>query len=369
MFKLANCRLCLLMLLVFAIQACDPAEKETTASDFDRKEMLENIGNNIIVPGYQDFNAKVAVLQEEIIHFADHHTTAAQLAKVRAAFKEAYLAWQTSSPYEFGPAADVVLNASLNTFPVDTAKVNNNIKDGNTNMAAASNLTAKGFPALDYLLYGTDSTAVLQAYTTDANAANRKIYIKSVTADIASKSSAVLAQWQDTYLNTFVNNAGTDMGSSLGMLVNQLNQNYEMLKNFKVGVPLGKKTLGVAMPEKVEAYYSGISAELAKANFAAIENLYLGRSSNSDNSGLDDYLVKLKAKHHQGMLSDAIKAQLNEARIALGAVPDPLAMTIQTDQQVVEKAYTELQKQVVLFKSDMPSAMGVLITYQDNDGD
>jgi len=40
-----------------------------------------------------------------------------------------------------------------------------------------------------------------------------------------------------------------------------------------------------------------------------------------------------------------------------------------TNPSVVDAAYVELQKQVVLFKTDMPSSLGVLITYQDNDGD
>jgi predicted lipoprotein len=368
MLKNLHCRFLFILFSVLLFQACNNKEGETR-SDFDRREMLENIGSNIILSNYQQLQLKTEALQTKANHFADHHTDATQLAAIRAAFKEAYLAWQAASPFEFGPAADLVLGASMNTFPVDTTKVNNNIRSGSYNMAAASNLTAKGFPAIDYLLYSTDSSAVLASFTTNPDAANRKAYLKAVIAEIASNSTTVNNAWKSGYLTTFVDNAGTDMGSSLGMLVNQLNQNYEMLKNYKIGVPLGVRTLGVAMPEKVEAYYSGISLALANANLHAIENLYLGRSGSVDGSGLDDYLVKLDARHNSGSLNDAIRNQLNEARLALQAVPDPLSNTIAADPAVVQKAYTELQKQVVLFKSDMPSAMGVLITYQDNDGD
>jgi hypothetical protein len=34
-----------------------------------------------------------------------------------------------------------------------------------------------------------------------------------------------------------------------------------------------------------------------------------------------------------------------------------------------ETAYNEVRNMVVYLKTDMPSALGILITYQDNDGD
>ncbi len=49
------------------------------------------------------------------------------------------------------------------------------------------------------------------------------------------------------------------------------------------------------------------------------------------------------------------------------AVPDPLSNSIVNSQAVVNAAYLEIQKLVVLLKTDMPSSLGVLITYEDND--
>ena len=46
-----------------------------------------------------------------------------------------------------------------------------------------------------------------------------------------------------------------------------------------------------------------------------------------------------------------------------------MSENIINNQTQVEAAYAELQKLIVLFKVDMPSRLGVLITYQDNDGD
>jgi len=42
---------------------------------------------------------------------------------------------------------------------------------------------------------------------------------------------------------------------------------------------------------------------------------------------------------------------------------------VDNDGDAVDEAYLAIQQNVRYLKVDMPSAMGVLITYQDNDGD
>jgi predicted lipoprotein len=168
----------------------------------------------------------------------------------------------------------------------------------------------------------------------------------------------------------FANADGNDVGSGTGMMVNQLNYDWETLKNIKIGIPLGKKTLGTPLPDKVEGYYSGISMRLAVRNAEAMQALYLGNGSfGSTDIGLDDNLETIEAKHGSGLLNAAITAQFTVAIAKLKATADPLSARVTDAPAIVDEAYLEMQKLVVLLKSDMPSALGVLITYQDNDGD
>ncbi len=51
------------------------------------------------------------------------------------------------------------------------------------------------------------------------------------------------------------------------------------------------------------------------------------------------------------------------------AIPDPFSATIQVNAGPADAIYAISQQLVVLLKTDMPSALGVLITYGDNDGD
>jgi hypothetical protein len=64
-----------------------------------------------------------------------------------------------------------------------------------------------------------------------------------------------------------------------------------------------------------------------------------------------------------------IKNQFATATTKLQALTDPLSDNIKNNNTAVTAAYTELQKLTVLLKTDMPSSMGILITYGDNDGD
>ncbi|MGB3947217.1 MAG: imelysin family protein [Bacteroidia bacterium] len=364
----------LLLCIVFVFVACKKKENEepTPDDDFDKSGMLTNIGSGIIVSSYQSLKIKVTSLDSASMVFTSNSTTTNLLA-LREAFKQAYLAWQSVSVFEFGPAENALLRTNSNTFPTDTAQVMINIHSGNYDLSAINNIDAKGFPAIDYLLYSSDTSQLISLYTSDTYASNRKSYLNSLINELKINVNTVYTAWSASggnYLATFTSSLGSDVGSSLGYIVNQLNYDFETLKNYKIGIPLGKKTLGTPLPDKVEGYYAKNSVELAVAQLKAIQNLYLGKNTQGvDGVGLDDYLIHVKAQYNGGLLSDAIKAQLNIAIPKLESIPSPLAETIVSNPTIVDAAYTELQKLVVLFKTDMPSALGVLITYQDNDGD
>jgi len=54
---------------------------------------------------------------------------------------------------------------------------------------------------------------------------------------------------------------------------------------------------------------------------------------------------------------------------AISLVNDPLIDAIANQKTQVETIFAEMQGLVILFKTDMASSMGVIITYQDTDGD
>jgi hypothetical protein len=138
----------------------------------------------------------------------------------------------------------------------------------------------------------------------------------------------------------------------------------------KLGIPVGAVTLGFPNPDKAEAFYAGISAELALEALRASESLYLGRAVNGANGeGLDDYLQQVAAKQQGQDLHQLIAGQFEAAIEALEAVPDPLSETIATDKALVELAYVEVSEQVRLLKTNLPSQTCIALTYIDNPSD
>ncbi len=359
---------------IFSCKKSSPGTGNNNSSGPD--SVLINIGNNIILPSYQSLATTVNSLDSGITDF-NSSPDAAKLANLQTLFKNAYVAWESVSEFNgFGPAStNQPLLSSIDLFPVATVKVDSNIIAGSYTVNIISNATAKGFPALDYLLFGGGSNT-LANYTTDAHAANRKQYLAAVSADIKTEVNAVVTAWSATggnYIHTFTTGTGNSVSSSLGLLINSVDQDLEILKNDRLGIPLGKQPPGTTLPilpTEVEAYYSGISAQLALAQLKAIQGIYTGTSANGGATmGLDNYVVKANAKYNGGSLSDTVKANFATAVTELQAIPDPLSATIQSNAGPSDVLYAECQKLVVLMKTDMPSSLGVLITYGDNDGD
>ncbi len=340
--------------------------------NFDRKVMLENYANNIIIPTYQNLKSKTDSLKTAVDSFTVNPSLN-ELDVLQNIFLNVYRAWQLAEVYELGPAKDVLLRSSFNTFPTDTTLIGSNLRSGSYNLETASNFKAKGFPALDFLLFGlaASDAAILDFYTTETSAANRLTYLTDIIGEIKTKTDGVLNFWQNGYVETFKSADGTDVGSSTSYLVNEFSYTWELTKNPRIGIPLGKKSLEIPLPKKTEAYYSGISVELAVLNLQNIRRVFIAEPINGTVQGLSlkTYLDELGAEHNGQPLSDTILTQFDLAITKTELVPNPLSDAVANNTTVVNIAYIEIQKAMVLIKNDMPSAMGVLITYQDSDGD
>lgn len=347
-------------------------EEKEEEPDFDKTAMLTNYADNVIIPNLVMAKRDIDSLTSKFNQF-NINKDLSNLNSLRSAYFNAYVSFQHITTYELGPSETEIIRSSFNTYPTDTIQINANITAGSYDLTLVANTDAKGLPALDYLLYGKgiSDSVVLSNYTTAIYATNRLQYLQTCIYEMQTKINNVINGWNTGYRSTFINSTGSGIGSSLGLLVNQLNFEVDLLKNNKIGIPLGKKSLGVALPDKCEAYYRNtISIHLAKECLNNIENDYLGRSYlGSDGSGMDDYLDALGAQHTSGSLNSAIKSQFVVAKSKLALVQEPLSTSVTTDVATVDAAYIEIQKLLVLLKTDMTSAMGIVITYQDSDGD
>ena len=125
------------------------------------------------------------------------------------------------------------------------------------------------------------------------------------------------------------------------------------------------------LPHLVECYFSGKSLQNLNESVYSINKFIIGAGySSSDNGlGLDDYMNFVNAESNSDQLSNIIDNQFTNILEKVNNLPGTLGNDIIYNKPMVQETYQELQKLVPLIKVDMTSALGVLITYQDNDGD
>ena len=364
----------LIALILFPVlTGCDKEdEQEDTEADFDRQELLVNLSDNYVVPGYQQLDESMDDLADKCGSL-NSDPNSANLNAARQAWVDALEKWQVVAPFEFGPAMNQNLLNTANLYPVDTSRIEANISSGNYTLGSAVNTDAIGFQAMDYLLFGCAASdqEIVDRFATGENDPGQ--YLIDVADQLSTKISATSDAWSADYRETFVNSTGTSVGSSLGLLINAYTKYYEVhLRDGKIGIPSGaRSSQATPFPDKVEGYYSAeYSREMLEAGLLAYHRIFNGIGlDGTDRKGLADYLDFLEARFEGEPLSIAINDQMEVARQHVDDLNPPLQEAVVDQQQAALDTFDEMQKLVVLYKVDMSSALSILITYTDNDGD
>ncbi len=344
--------------LAFFLFSTSCKEKPAPEATFEKKDITANLADNWIIPAYQQLKDRVGSLETKWTAF-EASPSDASLTEVREAWKSAYLGLQKVKMFDFGPAMEIGLAGALGSFPTDTATIESNISSGSYNLATAANVTAIGFPALDYLFFRQNALADLQL-------GNRKAYVTAVIVKMKSEVEYVVNGWS-TYRSTFIDGTGTSSTSPFSMLINAYCRDFELAKHTKVGIPLGKQSLGIQRLEFLEARYSKFGKELLGESLRSLREIYLGNNlaGTATGTGFDDYLLALDKQS----LAQSIETRFNY----LVSEPANWASDMETmmvqQTAVIDSYYTYIHGTVVYIKTDMTSAFGILITYQDNDGD
>jgi predicted lipoprotein len=360
--------LCIALLATLAF-ACK--KKSSEPSDrFDRTKMLENFAQNLIKPAFQELQNQVNILKTATDNFVQN-TTLQNLQTLQLAWENAYTTWQYANAYNFGPAGEQGLRKGLieeiGTFPVSVTKIENFIANNNANFNDF-NRDARGFLAVEYLIFDLNGNNA--DILSNFSSANRKSFLVGVVNNIKTRVDEVVSAWNGSYYNEFISNAGTDVGSSTSQLYNEFIKSFESIKNYKVGLPLGKRPGQTqAEPTRVEAYYSGKTLKVIGEHLKAIENIWYGKDKNgNDGIGFKEYLESVEGgttlitstETQWAIVMDTYKNIPQNPRISEQITSNPTPF---------DKLHTELQKHTRFFKSDMSSLLGIAITYSSGDGD
>ena len=344
----------------------DNSESQT----FDRKALLTNWANNIIIPLYENFNTNLTALSYEITKF-NETPNLDNLKLVREKWLDAYKSWQHVEMFNLGKAEETYFQSKMNVYPSDKERIERNLTNETYNLDNPNNNDAQGFPALDYMLYGSDESdeKIVDKYLLENKKYNT--YLSSLIDKMVSNTSVVVNDWnqnKDTYINSTENTST----SSINKITNDFIYYYEKLfRANKIGIPAGVFS-GSKLPDRVEGYYSKIySKDLALEAMSAIENFFVGKKYNSEEKGesLESYLNFLNSEKNGKSLSESITDQFKVAKETIDKLNNDFASQVNEDNNKMLVAYDEIQKGVVFMKTDMLQSLSISVDYVDADGD
>lgn len=354
----------ILILLVLSITGCGDAGGPSDA--FDRTTMLTEVADKAIIPSY----AGMQEASEQLVAAIDACTQSPSEATLQAARKawiDAADAWQYAQLFTFGPADGVTgtLSENINTFPTSISKIESAIAARDTTLLNFDR-DARGLPALDYILFNGNAASAVESL---AASALRGAYARAVARDIAAHVGRVASAWTGGYRADFIGRSGSDAGSGATQVFNAFNRAFELLKNYKIGIPAGLQA-GQTTPSaaSVEARYAEQSWPLAQTHMKALRMFWYGNATNGASfTSLRSYILARGGS----ALEASTREQFDAIDRAASQVPSDvsLASLCDAEDSSLKAYYVELQKLTRFIKSETSSLLGLSITYASGDGD
>jgi predicted lipoprotein len=348
--------------------------KMNNGDNFNRKQMLENWADNIIIPSFQNYSVKVNNLVTVTATFTASPNEG-NLQLMRAAWYDAYKSYQQVALFELGKAEEINFRHFTNVYPTNKNGIDANIASGSYNLVLLSNFDKQGFPAFDYMINGlaADDTSIIAYYNTNGNSVNYKSYLIALANRLKQNADLIVSDWNNGYRNIYVNNNGSSVSSATNRTVNNFLKYFEKdVRAGKIGIPSGVFSNGTKFTDKVEAYYKNDkSKELLLIAVQASHDFFNGKKFNGTTNGesLKSYLDYLNVVRNGQNLSAIISNQFETIINASNVLNSSFSQQIFTDNSKMLTAYDALHQNVIYLKLDMMQALNINVDYVDSDGD
>ena len=362
---------------IFIVVACtsESDEDQILIPEFDRSTILTNYAENIIIPRYADFKLSLMNLKSSVDSYVAYPMISTY-DKMHNDWLDAYKKWQHIEMFNIGKAEEIMFFNTINTYPVDELRINENIVSQKNDLSNANDYSSQGLSGVDYMIHGIDDTKdkVIQKYTDDPKYGE---YLKNLLSIMYTNTNEIVQDWE-IYKDSFIQSSGNSNSSSLNMITNDFVYYFEKgLRANKIGIPAGVYSGGNTLVSNIEAYYSSmnsfqdVSKDLATEALIASENLFLGKSSTGAvGPSLKTYLDYIyNADVNKENLSPVILSNFQEAKQAVNQLDENFIDQINNNKIKMLNAFDKLQVIVVNMKTNMLSLLSIQVDYIDADGD
>jgi predicted lipoprotein len=328
------------------------------------KDLVEDLVDGSVIPAYRAFEAKTDTLSRAVDGACAEEALATDA--VKAAFAEAWLAWAGARHVVKGPVTYFDRQFRIEFWPDGRNRIDRALAElraaGGTPEIASAVVGVQGFPALERLIYTGEGAADC-------------FLARPIAANLHNIAAEILTEWTegDSPFRAALVAPGSGAGvyfsysESLTALMTGAVTSLEGVLRLRLKRPLGEES-GKVWPKRVEAWRSGLSLDLIRADLAAVAGFYHGGADEGEAPrGLDGALrqsgeadladLMTKAFRLTRETADGIDMPLSEA------VSDPAA------KARLEELATQVSALKALIDQKVAPALGIPGGFNAMDGD
>jgi predicted lipoprotein len=368
----------LLVVLFLSSIGISQSCRKTEVAEYNRLLLTQELIEHVILPRYEDFLDEVVYLQSIVNVFADNLDIDNYMLMTKK-WLDAKKAYKLIELYNVGDVYDTYAYNKLNKWPCNTVFIDDMLASTETlnqSYVDTKGSTAKGLAAMEYLLYDP-SLSIFESHqrlTTSADSERRISLLQAYAEDLYFKAYFLNDFWSesgDNYGQTFVINAPIlGLQSPLNIIANAMLAQAERVYTSELGQPLGNYNGGVTDATKAEAFRSKESLVCILGAIDALEEAFVGHTIGN---GTGMY-PPISIKHHLIACDAAetvndIHSNLNEARTILNTYQGSLEYGLESNPEPLNECRQYIKNIVVLLKTEVFPALGITVTFNDNDGD
>lgn len=325
-----------LALSAFCISSCD---KEDIDDKDDYKNILQNLGNDVILSTYAELDAKTIDLVAALTAL-ETSPSATNLEAARQAWRDARVPWEQSEGFLFGPVDQQGIDPAIDSWPVNQPDLDAVLASSNTLTKAyidGLDGTLKGFHTIEYLVFGIDGNKQMGDFTP-----RQFEYLRACAQSLEGATQQLYYAWKPEQ-NNFINNvisageAGNTVYPSqkaaLEEVVAGLVTIADEVANGKINDPLSQQNADLE-----ESRFSSNSKQDFADNIRSIKNAYIGIYKNTTGLGLSHIIAAKNAT-----LDTKVKQQIDEAIAAIENIEGTFTSAIFNAIPSVENAQQKVR--------------------------
>ncbi len=334
----------------------------------DSRAALTSICVDVVAPEYAALVVGCESLRVAVTALAEA-PDAARLARAQQAWREAREPWLRSLVIDFGPVKSERLGVALDfwpTRPKDIEKVVQSEAAIDSARVAGLGVGARGFHALEYLLFDPDDgDEEVLAMLGQPAPTRYAAMARGLAEDLVRRAAQLEAAWRDHHpaLVEF----GTPYVSERVAFDNAFRNLVfagQDIVEIALGKPMGISSGGDPRPKLAESFRSRASLAELRVRLAGLRAAWRGGSGEATPGSLAGQIAAADPA-----LAADVAAAFAALEAALAAIPEPLEEAVHSAPEVVAAAYRDGRELLRLLAVDVAGALGVSAVFGDNDGD